>query len=37
MIKIINFLRKILDPNYLTEEEQQIVVERIIEKIRASC
>lgn len=36
MIKIMDFLRKLFDPEYLTEEEQQIIVGKIIEKIRAS-
>ena len=36
MIKIMDFLRKLFDPEYLTEEEQQMVVGKIIEKIRAS-
>lgn len=36
MMKIIEFFRRLFDPNYLTEEEQQVIVGKIIEKIRAS-
>lgn len=36
MIKIINFFKKLLDPYYLTDEEQQEIVGKIIEKIRMS-
>ena len=36
MMKIMDFLKKLFNPEYLTEEEQQIIVGKIIEKIRSS-
>ena len=36
MIKIIDFFRKLLDPYYLTYEEQQEIVGKIMKKIRES-
>ena len=36
MIKIMDFLRKLFDPYYLTYEEQQEIVGKIMEKIRES-
>jgi len=35
-MKIFNFLKRLLDPYYLTYEEQQEVVKKIIKKIKES-
>lgn len=34
MTKIINFFRKLFDPEYLTEEEQSEILGKIIKKIK---